>query len=292
MLTYAVHGQGSALVTERLLLIADLPFDEASVLWHRVRAPEATFVSVLSAMAEGGMCQLRDFALIEISEEIPGAIVAATRGRASIEVAGQRMTGEGVTTWVETSVERVAGAILRLEDAPHDAPSLPMQRGVVQTTELVWGHEPPEHLSETAPAVRRAVPAVGEPLAEPTLIAADEQTQVRRTVPQWMLRFTSGKVVGITDRVIIGRRPTPIVDGREQLETLLSPLREVSANHALLKGLDHGVEIVDLGSKNGTAITHTTGETMLLRGGSSATLTAGDLVDFGDGNGAECVRAS
>ncbi|WP_217133963.1 FHA domain-containing protein [Leucobacter chinensis] len=294
MLTYAVHGQGSALVTERLILLADVPLDEASELWSSVREYDASFESVLSALAGRGIGQLRDFALLEFVPGAQGAVSTALRGRATIELDGDTYSGEGVTTWSEASADRVTCVTLRLDEAPRDTPSLPLNRGVVQTSELVWGHEPLEQfsLTNTSETDRSALFRNAPALRAMTETNPEEQTIVRRTVPQWMLRFSSGKVVGIGDRVVIGRRPTPIVDNGEKLETLLSPQREVSANHAVLRGLEDGVEIIDLGSKNGTVVQPEGSEIALLRGGSSTVLRAGDTVDFGDGNVAECVRAS
>ena len=307
MLTYTVSGSSSALVSERMVLLIDMPMNEAVMLWDTFSSPNARIETVLGALMRQGVANLRDFVAAELVDPALGVLTVAVRGRGIARFGDETIEGQGVSTWIEHTEDLVTGVTLTLDEAPADALMLPLDNGVVQTSQLVWGSDTPHHYSETVtsesltppPALVRDLkpqdsggsahePAVTRPSVDPV----DEHTVVRRAIPKWMLRFTSGKVIGIGERVVVGRRPNPTISAGEQLETLLSPQREVSANHALLIGEADGVQIIDLRSTNGTTVTTGDGASFVVKDGNSTVLRAGDRVDFGDGNEAECVRAS
>ena len=309
MLTYAVSGSSSALVSERMVLLIDMPMGEAVMLWETFSAPNARIETVLSALMRQGVANLRDFVVAELVDPALGVLTVAVRGRGTAQFGSKVIEGEGVSTWIEHTEDLVMGVKLTLDEAPADTLMMPLDNGVVQTSQLVWGNDTPSHLSETVtsesltppPAILRNIVSADDDeqaaeahhqVTRPSVDPVDEHTVVRRAIPKWMLRFTSGKVIGIGERVVVGRRPTPTIAAGEQLETLLSPQREVSSNHALLIGQADGVQVIDLRSTNGTVITTSDDETFIVKDGNSTVLQAGDRVDFGDDNEAECVRAS
>lgn len=294
MITYAAQGTSAALVTDRFMLLADIPLHEATELWATLSKANTTLENVLSELMRGGISQLRDFALVEHADRTIGGIVTAVRGRGKVYADETLMHGQGISTWVEGSADDVDTVKLSLGESQGDILALPIERGVVQTGELVWSNEEPNEFSVTVTVDREgelphySLTRPEKARTEPV----DEQTIVRRSIPKWMLRFTNGKVIGIGERVLVGRRPSPMIGAGEQLEPLLSPRREVSANHALLMGQADGVELVDLGSTNGTIVHSTEEESFVIRDGASYLLREGDRVDFGDGHEAECVRAT
>lgn len=312
MLTYAIAGSGAALVAERMVVLIDMPLEEAAGLWDLVATPGVRIETVLTELMRQGVSHLRDFAIAELVDPALGVVTVAVRGEGKAQFGDTLIEGDGVSTWIEHTEELVMSVRLTLEDTGKEPLMLPIDRGMVKSSLLIWGSEAPSHLSETVsvrgtqtipePALYRDV--AGQPVSNGTAASpaavdrrpvndpVDEHTVVRRALPKWMLRFTSGKVIGIGERVVVGRRPSPTISAGEQLETLLSPQREVSANHALLIGDEEGVRIIDLRSTNGTVVHVADGETFIVKDGNAALLGEGDRVDFGDGNEAECVRAS
>lgn len=312
MLTYAIAGSGSALVSERMVVLIDMPLEEATGLWELVTTPGVRIETVLTELMRQGVSHLRDFAIAELVDPTLGVVTVAVRGEGKAQFGDTLIEGDGVSTWIEHTEELVMNVRLTLEDTGKEPLMLPIDRGMVKSSLLVWGSEAPSHLSETV-AVRNSQPTPAPALSRnlgaatttngtasepdgahrrPASEPVDEHTVVRRALPKWMLRFTSGKVIGIGERVVVGRRPSPTISSGEQLETLLSPQREVSANHALLIGDEEGVRIIDLRSTNGTLVHVQDGESFIVKDGNAALLSEGDRVDFGDGNEAECVRAS
>lgn len=84
----------------------------------------------------------------------------------------------------------------------------------------------------------------------------------------------------------IGRRPSAprITGGRlPRLVMVPSPAREVSATHVEIRQEGPTVVVTDLGSTNGTTVTHPRGAPVTLRQGESVVLVIGSVVDIGDG---------
>ena len=86
---------------------------------------------------------------------------------------------------------------------------------------------------------------------------------------------------------VFGREPRPprIVRGvPPTLISVASPTREVSETHVEIRQLGSSVVVTDLRSTNGSTV-HMPGNTaQKLRQGESVVVTAGTLVDIGDGN--------
>lgn len=84
----------------------------------------------------------------------------------------------------------------------------------------------------------------------------------------------------------IGRHPsTPRIPGRHayRLVRVPSPSREISSTHVEIRQVGETVVVRDLDSTNGTVVTLPGREPTALRPGDSVALTAGSVVDIGDG---------
>lgn len=268
MLTYSAQGTGVAFVAPRAVLLIDLDLQRASTFWDTFASGSTSIEEILSILTQDGINQVPDFAYAELVDPIRGSVTVAVRGSGTASIGDTAYEGVGAMTWVEASGKHVTSLTLSLTSASGDGVAgnqvmLPIEHGVVQTGNIIWGNEEP----------------------------VEESTVVKRTIPSWMLRFTTGQVIGVGGRVVVGRRPTPTIVAGEQLEQLLSPQREVSANHALLIGESDGVRLIDLDSKNGSIVRDADGASVLVTDGAEMLLEEGVTVDFGDGNQAEVVRA-
>lgn len=95
------------------------------------------------------------------------------------------------------------------------------------------------------------------------------------------------KVITLDATTLIGRRPSNprIASGRmPRLVRVASPAREVSGTHLELRQAGGAVVVTDLRSTNGTVVTIPRRKPRKLRQGESVVVTAGTLVDIGDGN--------
>lgn len=87
------------------------------------------------------------------------------------------------------------------------------------------------------------------------------------------LHFDSGQRIQLTGPVVLGRSPAA-VDGAQPL-AMIDPDFSISKTHAMLRPVGGGLEVIDQGSTNGTAI---------IRDGEEMPLAPGDvgLAKFGD----------
>lgn len=104
--------------------------------------------------------------------------------------------------------------------------------------------------------------------------------------PVSTIRIGTHEPIPLDVPTYIGRRPSAprIMGGRvPRLVMVPSPAHEVSATHVEIHQEGATVVAVDLGSTNGTVVTHPGGAPMTLRQGESVVLVAGSVVDIGDG---------
>jgi hypothetical protein len=87
--------------------------------------------------------------------------------------------------------------------------------------------------------------------------------------------------------VLVGRKPAaPRIVGAmlPRLIPVPSPSREVSATHVELRQHGTSVVVTDLNSTNGTRVSIPGSAPLKLRQGESVVVSAGSIVDIGDGN--------
>lgn len=100
------------------------------------------------------------------------------------------------------------------------------------------------------------------------------------------LGFPDGRVLAIDAPVIVGRHPAAprVPTGTApRLVSVFSPNQEVSGTHAEFRVVGHSVVVSDLRSTNGTAVALPGARRQVLFGGQSAVVTAGAMIDLGDG---------
>lgn len=126
-----------------------------------------------------------------------------------------------------------------------------------------------------APA-REAAPA---PAPAPTAEPAPQV--VPAPSPRWGLRFDTGETVAVTGPLLIGRDPDPASAPGAEPHRLLDESRSLSKTHAILTPTAHGLEVVDRGSTNGSAVVRAGVETAAVAGVALAA-AVGDTVRLGD----------
>ncbi len=135
------------------------------------------------------------------------------------------------------------------------------------------------------PSARKGRPAArakAAPTAEKALAPAPEPPGH----PLSFIRIGTHEPIPLDVPAYIGRRPgTPRITGGRlpRLVMVPSPSREVSATHLEIRQEGASVVVTDLGSTNGTVVTHPRGAPVTLRQGESVVVVAGSVVDIGDG---------
>lgn len=308
MFTYAVASDpavaGFAMVSDRFLAVLAADADDAVALrlWSTLSAASragddgvATLSSVLSELASDGIAAVPDFALVELVDVRTRAVALAVRGGAQIILAGGDVrTGDGATTWTESTAQEVTGLTLQLGPARILLGSLPLGRGVVRADRLDWGAggDAPSSPAVAAPAAasRRAASAAPAETVRRERLAEviDDRTELsrahRRAAPRPVLRIGSDRVLELDLPIVFGRSPRPAAHPGARLVSLPSPRREISGAHLEVRLDGDALVARDLGSTNGTIVREPDGSMQLLRHGAAARLAPGASLDLGDGN--------
>lgn len=133
------------------------------------------------------------------------------------------------------------------------------------------------------PKLRSAADAPGSESVSRPIHAAHPD---RAAHPMSFIRIGSHEPIPLDVPAYIGRRPSSprITGGRlPRLVMVPSPSREVSATHLEIRQEGRTVVVTDLGSTNGTLVTHPRGAPTKLRQGESVVVVGGSIVDIGDG---------
>lgn len=105
-------------------------------------------------------------------------------------------------------------------------------------------------------------------------------------VPVSTIRIGTHEPIPLDLPTYIGRRPSaPRITGGQppRLVMVPSPAHEVSATHVEIRQEGATVVVTDLGSTNGTVVTHPRGGPVTLRQGESVVVIGGSVVDIGEG---------
>ncbi len=164
----------------------------------------------------------------------------------------------------------------------------------------------------TVPAARREPPALVEPPAvvEPPALVEPPRSHpvvVERpitprvglpidpdglTVPWYRIRVNRHEPIPLDVPALIGRQPVSpriAIGGVPRLVRVPSPGREVSSTHIELRQQGASVIVTDLRSTNGTIVSIPGSSSQKLRQGESLVVSAGTVVDIGDGNTVEIL---
>ncbi|MEV7618949.1 RDD family protein [Microbacterium sp. NPDC089321] len=128
-------------------------------------------------------------------------------------------------------------------------------------------------------AVQRQPEAPAAPApapAAPAPAAAEAATPVR-----FGLRFDTGEGIGVTAPVLLGRNPDASGHPGATPMPLADSTRSLSKTHLLARPVDGGIEVVDLGSTNGSGLIRG-GAEYALSAGAATLVTEGDTIRLGD----------
>ncbi|WP_255461285.1 FHA domain-containing protein [Glaciihabitans sp. INWT7] len=107
------------------------------------------------------------------------------------------------------------------------------------------------------------------------------------TVPWYRIRVNRHEPIPLDAPALIGRNPVApriAIGGVPRLVRVPSPGREVSSTHLELRQQGASVIVTDLRSTNGTVVSIPGTSSQKLRQGESLVVSAGTVVDIGDGN--------
>ena len=114
------------------------------------------------------------------------------------------------------------------------------------------------------PAQQPASPPVPQPVPQPAPVT---------------LLLDNGQRIQVTGAVVLGRSPVP-VDGALPV-SIDDPGSSISKTHVVVRRVDAGVEVIDRGSTNGTALV-SNGHQQLLPAGEVGVARPGDTIRIGD----------
>lgn len=140
----------------------------------------------------------------------------------------------------------------------------------------------------TAEAAADAAVAADDPADDRTVLGSRRPATTAPVheaphAPRYVLRVAPGEQLPLERPLVLGRAPRVAEHPGARSVVVPSPRKEVSGSH-LEARLDDDVLVVrDLGSTNGTVIRPPGGEGMLLRGGATARVAPGTVLDLGDG---------
>ena len=112
------------------------------------------------------------------------------------------------------------------------------------------------------------------------------------TVPWYRIRVNRHEPIPLDAPALIGRKPVSpriAIGGPSRLVRVPSPGREVSSTHVELRQQGASVIVTDLRSTNGTVVSIPGSSSQKLRQGESLVVSAGTVVDIGDGNTVEVL---
>ena len=112
------------------------------------------------------------------------------------------------------------------------------------------------------------------------------------TVPWYRIRINRHEPIPLDIPALIGRQPVCpriAIGGVPRLVRVPSPRCEVSSTHIELRQHGASVIVTDLRSTNGTIVSIPGSSSQKLRQGESLVVSAGTVVDIGDGNTVEIL---
>ncbi|WP_203136966.1 RDD family protein [Microbacterium sp. JZ31] len=169
-------------------------------------------------------------------------------------------------------------------DPTPDAPSAEAERGQSAPRPAAAPPTTP-FAAESVAAPPAAVTPPAAPAVPPQVVLTGSDARAAEPIPpaaRFMLRLDTGEDLLVSAPVVLGRRPDASeIPGGAHPVALEDDSRSLSKTHLLVRPAEGGLEVVDLGSTNGSA---------LIRGGVEHPMTAGvpltaadsDTIRFGD----------
>ncbi|MEV7633114.1 RDD family protein [Microbacterium sp. NPDC089318] len=125
--------------------------------------------------------------------------------------------------------------------------------------------------------------AVPQQRREPRTVAVERRAPAAApaSVVHYGLRFDSGEGIGVTAPVLLGRNPDAGGHPGATPMPLADSTRSLSKTHLLACPADGGIEVVDLGSTNGSGLIRD-GAEYALTAGAATLVVEGDTIRLGD----------
>lgn len=148
-------------------------------------------------------------------------------------------------------------------------------RGTFVPAEPVGGPEAAVAVPTSAPAEAPA------PAVAPAPVSPSQPEPAPAPASRIGLRFDTGETVVLSAALLVGRDPDPASTPGAEPTRLTDESRSLSKTHALLVPTRDGLELIDRGSTNGSAVIHTGAETPAVPG-VALPAAVGDTVRLGD----------
>ncbi|GAA2898034.1 RDD family protein [Microbacterium esteraromaticum] len=160
--------------------------------------------------------------------------------------------------------------------------AVPRQRREARTVAVERQRETPAAAAPVAPAAapETAAPAAAPEAAAPAAAAPAPAPEAAAPV-RFGLRFDTGEGIGVTAPVLLGRNPDASGHPGATPMPLADSTRSLSKTHLLARPVDGGIEVVDLGSTNGSGLIRG-GAEYALSAGAATLVTEGDTIRLGD----------
>lgn len=234
-------GSGWLIARDDLILVTIASLDRVNALWEAVHQG-ADAGAVLDVLTAGGISSTPPFALVS-GLGAPNSVVMA-RGSVSATVtspAGQTtFDGSTVSSWIESTVANVEGVSIGTESA---ADALPLIRGVVSSSSIVWGELSAEAPSSVAALSSSSPPKpVPEPDPEPAPLDAPITPPVVESAPHNTLAPPNT----VLHSPSVPAAPKTEGSGYDHLfgETVMRHVEEAAIREASVDEID-GADIVD-----------------------------------------------
>ena len=288
-ITYRAGGWFGIVGEELLALLPPGHKRRATAVWEIVDEG-AGFDQVLDLVISSGLRDLPGLVLIGVSGDTTRVLVRGSATATFDTAQGPAIVdGSAAWTWVERTLAGVTSIAVLLEHAAgsHEDDHLVVDRGLIRLGALSHPAAAPASVPAPGPAVEDTQPT-------PMIIESDDVlTEAVSVAPapipgaQARLLLSTGEEVDVDRPLIIGRAPESrrIFSGEEpRLVTVPSPAHEISSTHLEIRpGVDGRPLVTDLGSTNGTVLVQPGLAPEDLQPGYPVALTAGAIVDLGDG---------
>lgn len=281
---------GLAVVTDRFVCLAgrELSRADAAALYGELEREDTGIAEAIDFLVV--QCRTSRFALVEVVDPRDRRMRVAVSGNVLVDIRGEASTtlsGQNGGTWLDSEVDGVSSIRLALGADATEGHGLPIRRGVVEAARIDFG------APSAARPVQRAKAPETSPISLPWVedphpaIPAPVETSSPRAVSGvgWVLRLPDGNLLEPARPLLLGRRPWSHVDdtGSALHVAAPSPRREISALHLEVALVDNALVARDLDSTNGTLLLSPGRPPRLLHAGAALPVSAGDVLDLGEG---------
>lgn len=283
MFAYLTRSSGSeggfAIATERFLCLLgpSSTARQAREVYEAIAADSAQLDDALEAVTTG--FELSDFAIVQVLDPRARRLLLAVQGGVVADIEGAmttRLSGPAGAAWMTGEGSGVRALSLSLEGEAGGSAPLPLRNGVVPASAVAL-----EPSAAAPPAAAPSTPLEATPSRTTPVDASGPDSTAQRLY----VRLPDGNPLAASTRIVFGRRPRSAAsDARSVVGVAVdSPRREISGVHLEISEAGDGLRARDLDSTNGTIVSTPGRPPWLLEQGRETALTAGDVLDLGEG---------